>query len=184
MACHMTFFTLRKQKNTCFSSSHCHWFAPPTSCWDFRFQTVKTEHKHWKPFLKYKVNFFCYAIQTNSAYVERARGKKTGGIMPQTCSSWMALRWVSIVLLFSWSLLSICTVSDWLWTFQHWIFSTSSNSLENSCAGLQLVWEISTNREVNWQVSELTVHPIPALHICTVKILPHPFPSVKQLSSW
>lgn len=84
--------------------------------------------------------------------------KKRSGTIPQTCNSWMALRWVSIVLLFSWSLLSICTVSESVWTFQQWIFSTSSNSLENSCAWLQLVWEISTNREVNWQVSELTVH--------------------------
>lgn len=74
-----------------------------------------------------------------------------------TCNSWMVLCKLSIVLPFWCSLLSFSTVSLSLCTFQHLIFSTSSNSLEKSCTELYFLWVyVHNKKEINQHIWEQT----------------------------
>lgn len=131
----------RKKKHTCFLRSHSHWAALLASHWDFHFQTVRTNFQKYLHTCKKQV------------LVTKTRMEQKTSL--HTCSSWMALRWDSIVFLFSWSLLSICKVSESIWTFQLWIFSTSSNSFRNTCLGLLVVWG-AVKKNINYQFNGLT----------------------------
>lgn len=85
------------------------------------------------------------------------KSKRKNNFATCTCNSWMVLCKLSIVLPFWCSLLSFSTVSLSACTFQHLIFSTSSNSLEKSCTELYFPWvNIHNKKEINRHIWEQT----------------------------
>lgn len=86
-----------------------------------------------------------------------SKSKRQNNFPTCTCNSWMVLCKLSIVLPFWCSLLSFSTVSLSVCTFQHLIFSTSSNSLEKSSTELQFLWvNIYNKKEINQHIWEQT----------------------------